>query len=133
MQSACNSKPNASDHQTVSLPQQLFATSTASTGSGSSLSTGAKAGIGVGVGVGGLVLCAGLLWIFLTRRRRNLVPRSPNEASHLAPDPSPQYTPYTGTHLEEQKPHQVELQEAGRSPVEMEAHSIQELPAHRPV
>ncbi|GAD98808.1 hypothetical protein CHGG_06268 [Paecilomyces variotii No. 5] len=132
MQSACNSKPNASDHQTVSLPQQLFATSSASKDSG--LSTGAKAGIGVGVGLGGLALCAVLLWIFLARRRRrNLVMSSPNEASHLAADPSPQYTPYSGAHLGEQKPQQLELQEAGNTPVEMEAHSIHELPAHRPV
>ncbi|PIG80772.1 hypothetical protein AARAC_010659 [Aspergillus arachidicola] len=93
MDSACETKPNASAGETITLRRPLFdlstatsnttstsspsatATETGNTGgdgaaSSSSLSTGAKAGIGVGAGVGGLMILGAAAWLLLARRRR---------------------------------------------------------------
>ncbi|KAE8372788.1 hypothetical protein BDV26DRAFT_273381 [Aspergillus bertholletiae] len=92
MDSACETKPNASKKEIITLRQPLFdlstatanttATSTSSAtatptsseeatkeGGSSGLSTGAKAGIGVGVGVGGLMVLGAVAWFLLSRRR----------------------------------------------------------------
>ncbi|KAE8136571.1 hypothetical protein BDV38DRAFT_249281 [Aspergillus pseudotamarii] len=93
MDSACETKPNASAGETITLRRPLFdlstatstntatssssATATATGNDGgnrdatsSGLSTGAKAGIGVGVGVGGLIILGAAAWLLLARRKR---------------------------------------------------------------
>ncbi|KAB8237481.1 uncharacterized protein BDW43DRAFT_297213 [Aspergillus alliaceus] len=87
MSSACETKPNASDGEIITLRQPLFevlsaessdtepdpnADSDSGTSSGG-LSTGAKAGIGVGAGVGGLLLVGGLVWVLCLKRRSKKV------------------------------------------------------------
>jgi hypothetical protein len=88
MNSACETKPNASEGEIVKLRRPLFDVSTATTtststststtsdtssatgGPSSGLSTGAKAGIGVGVGVGGALLLGVLVWVLLLRKKK---------------------------------------------------------------
>ncbi|KAJ5115190.1 hypothetical protein NUU61_000949 [Penicillium alfredii] len=89
---ACDTKPNNTDGDTVELANGLFPASittptpsiSASTtpkkspssnsadSSSSGLSDGAKAGIGVGVGVAGLCILGAITW-FLTRRQHPAV------------------------------------------------------------
>ncbi|KAF7585436.1 hypothetical protein BBP40_010949 [Aspergillus hancockii] len=81
MDSACETKPNASKGEIVHLRESLFsvppadatATPSATTepDASSGLSTGAKAGIGVGAGVGGLIVLGALIWVLCLRRRRS--------------------------------------------------------------
>ncbi|KAJ5766737.1 uncharacterized protein N7511_004353 [Penicillium nucicola] len=106
MGSACDSKPNATKDETVSLSQSLFTltstspspssssspSSSPSTTSNSGLSSGAKIGIGIGVGVGvtALGVMAGIVWFCIRRRRAQ-----PQSGSYMAPPETQSFSEHT--------------------------------------
>ena len=77
LESACQTKPNASRNETLQLSRPLFYTpwpingtdTDSGSNSDSGLSTGAKAGIGVGVAAGA-ILIAVIAWLLMRRRSK---------------------------------------------------------------
>ncbi|KAE8393153.1 hypothetical protein BDV23DRAFT_192072 [Aspergillus alliaceus] len=119
MDSACETKPDVSKGEIVTLRRSLFdatvaspsasasargtktgtSTATATGGGGDEegdgslgLSTGAKAGIGVGAGVGGLMVLGAVAWGLLVRRRRG----AGKGDGYAYQPPVEQGAPYTG-------------------------------------
>lgn len=121
MQSACSTKPNASDGETVSIPSTLFV----ETDTG--LSTGAKAGIGVGAGVAGLIILGILTWIYRRyQKRRRCTELQPEQANEPTVSYEALYDP-AGRDNKIMQP--AELQERGVEEMAGNERPIQEMPA----